>query len=131
VNQPVVAKRITAAREYFKKYRTPSGGWDIGNAGPLDTIVLPRAFPTAIVLMALAKIAPDDIQTDDLDGLRRDLEGDKSILSLSVGLLALRSVGGEAEDIATRITQRQMVNGSWENNPYSTAWATLALNGAL
>jgi hypothetical protein len=55
------SKRLIAALEYFRVNRTPSGGWDVGNAGALDTKIIPRAYPTSLVLMALARTSTQDI----------------------------------------------------------------------
>jgi len=123
--------RIRAAIEYFHKNRTPSGGWDVGNAGPLDTIVLPHAYQSALVLMALARVAIQGIQADDLSALRLDMQKDTSILSLSSGLVALKTLGENDQDINAYILGSQLENGSWNNNPFFTAWAIMALRGRI
>ncbi len=123
--------RISAALNYFRQYRTVDGGWNVGNAGPLDTIVIPRAYPTALVLMALDRIAQSEIQTIDLSALRQDLQRDSSILIQSSGLLALRTIGEDDEVLISNITEHQLPNGSWEDNPFFTAWAIMAFRGYL
>jgi hypothetical protein len=127
----LAAARISAALRYFRQYRTPNGGWDIGNAGPLDTIVLPRAYPTALVLMALDQVAQQEIQTVDLYALRQDLQRDPSMLAQSVGLLAMRTLGERDEALSSNITDHQQSDGSWDDNPFFTAWAIMALRGYL
>lgn len=127
----LTSTRITAARAYFRKYRTPSGGWDVGNAGPLDTIILPRAHPTALVLMALTRIAPDEIQTKDTEALRLDMQRDPSVLSLSCGLLAIRTLGESDDALHSHIKESQFPNGSWNDNPFFTGWAMMALRGYM
>lgn len=123
--------RISAALRYFRKYRTADGGWNIGNATPLDTIVLPRAYPTALVLLALARIARPEIQTNDLKALRQDMQRDPSILSQASGLLALRTLGEDDETLISNITEQRLQNGSWDDNPFFTAWAIMASRGYL
>jgi hypothetical protein len=128
---PLADFRISAALNYFQQYRTVDGGWNVGNAGPLDTIVIPRAYPTALVLMALDRIAQSEIQTIDLSALRQDLQRDPSILIQSSGLLALRTIGEDDEVLISNITEHQLPNGSWEDNPFFTAWAIMAFRGYL
>jgi hypothetical protein len=123
--------RISAALSYFRKNRTADGGWNLGNATPLDTIVLPRAYPTALVLLALARIAPLEIQTNDMYALRQDMQRDPSILLQSSGLLALRTLGEDDEAVISNITEHQLHNGSWDDNPFFTAWAIMACRGYL
>jgi len=123
--------RIGAAINYFRQYRTADGGWNIGNAGPLDTIVIPRAYPTALVLMALARIAQPEIKAIDLYALRQDLSRDPSILIQSSGLLALRTLREDDEALISNITEHQLPNGSWDDNPFFTAWAIMAFRGYL
>jgi hypothetical protein len=130
-NSQLAATRMNAALRYFRQYRTPSGGWNHGNAGPFETIVLPRAYQTALVLIALAQSAKQEIQTNDLSALRQDMRRDPSILAQSSGLLAIRILGGSDETSNALITERQRLNGSWEDNPFFTAWAIMALRGYL
>ena len=130
-DSPSVAPRLQAALSYFKKNRTPEGGWNIGNATPLDTTVLPRAFPTALVLIAMERIARQDIQSIDLTALQQDVKRDPSILVKSAGLLAIRSLGQLDETLNTYLTAHQLQDGSWDHNPFSSAWAGMALRGYL
>jgi hypothetical protein len=128
---PLSTARINATIEYFRQNRTPTGGWDIGNAGPLDTIISPRAYPTGLVLMTLARIAPKEIKDNDLAALRQDMQQDPSILSQSCGLLAIRLLRGSDPMIYENIKGSQLQNGSWNNNPFFTAWAMMALRGNI
>jgi Squalene-hopene cyclase N-terminal domain len=130
-NSPLASSRIKAAVEYFIKYRTPIGGWDIGNAGLLDTIVLPRAYPTSLVLMALNLVAPQVIINNDISALKRDMMFDQSVLLLSSGLLAIRSLGENPDEVETYIKDKQYPNGSWDNNPFFTGWAMMAIRGYM
>ncbi len=123
--------RIEAALEYFKQYRTPSGGWNVGNAGPLDTLVIPRVYPTALVLIALTHRSKEDIQPIDLSAVEQDLLRDEGMLAQAAGLLALRISGKDDVLLATRLIQHQLSDGSWEHNPFVTAWAVIGLRGYL
>jgi hypothetical protein len=127
----LASTRLKAALEYFKLNRTPSGGWDVGNASALDTIIIPRAYPTSLVLMALARTSPQDIKTIDISALQQDLLQDTSVLIQSAGLLAVRILGGRGENIISVLKELQLPNGSWDNNPYFTAWASIGLRGYL
>jgi hypothetical protein len=128
---PLASLRIDAAIKYFKNNRTPTGGWDIGNAGPLDTIVLPRAYPTSLVLMALDQVAAEEIRADDIMALQLDMRHDPSSLSLASGLLALKVLRREAAELEAQLVGNQKTNGSWDDNPFITGWAMLALRGYL
>jgi hypothetical protein len=130
-NSPTASSRIMAAVDYFIKYRTPIGGWDIGNAGPLDTNVLPRAYPTSLVLLALKLVAPQMIISNDLSALKQDMLLDQSVLLLSSGLLAIRSLGESADEVESYINNKQNPNGSWDNSPFFTGWAMMAIRGYL
>jgi hypothetical protein len=127
----LIQTRLAAAIRYFKQYRTPSGGWDQGNAGPLDTLVFPRAYQTSLVIMALAQAAPAEILPEDVSGLLLDIHKDQGILAQSAGLLALRMIGKNDDALYNLISQQQLPNGSWDNNPFFTAYASLALRGYL
>src|SRR4030042_3032835 len=109
----VASIRMSAAIEYFRQNRTPVGGWDIGNAGPYETIVLPHAYRTSLVLLALSQVNPNGIIPNDLSALRSEMKQDLSILSLSSGLLGLRTLGEDDKDGYAQITDNQLLHGSW------------------
>jgi hypothetical protein len=121
--------RIEAAIRYFRQYRTPSGGWDQGNAGPLDTLVFPRAYQTALVLLALGQAAPQEILPVDLAALEGAIAKDQGVLAIAAGLLALHSLGDERDALQKSLAQMHLSNGSWDNNIYFSAWASMALRG--
>lgn len=127
----LVKVRIEAAVRYFRQYRTPSGGWDQGNAGPLDSLVFPRAYQTALVLLALEGAAPQEILPIDLSALEEAIAKDQGVLALSAGLLALRTYGADQDELQKSLSQLQLSNGSWEDNNFFSAWACMALRGYL
>ncbi len=126
---PLAGARMQAARDYFERYRTPSGGWNVGNAGALDTIVFPRAYPTALVLLALAGVAPESIISSDLTALQQDLARDPSTLAQAAGLFALQAYGKNDNHLTGQLNSRQQPDGSWDHNLLFTAWAMIALRG--
>ena len=128
---PLVSARINAALEYFRHFRTPGGGWNVGNAGPLDTIIIPRAYPTSLVLMALALHSEQDIQLTDLAALQQDLLRDAGILAHASALLSMRILSKDGSSEMTYLSTSQLQDGSWEHNPFATAWAMIAKRGYL
>jgi hypothetical protein len=131
VDIPLAAARIKAALAYFERYRTSMGGWNVGNAGPLDTNVPARAYPTSLVLMALACVAQQDIQSNDFTALQQDLTTDPGILAQASGLAAMQILGRHDDNLASNLSKNQLPDGSWEHNPFATAWAMIGLRGYL
>jgi hypothetical protein len=127
-NSSTAKSRINTALQYFRKNRTPVGGWDCGNAGPLDTPV-PRAYITSLVLIALNRLSRQDIQPNDISTLQNIIQRDTSILAQSSGNLALQIIGKGDEKYLLRIAEQQQADGSWNGNPFFTAWAVMALRG--
>jgi Prenyltransferase and squalene oxidase repeat len=123
--------RINAAFDYFKQYRTPIGGWDMGNAGEYDSVILPRGYPTALVLLALARSAPDKILDEDITALQHAMNEDPSLLVQASGLLAFSVLGKKDESAQSALMQEQAPDGSWDSNPFFTAWAMMAVRGYL
>ncbi len=128
---PLAKARLNSALTYFDHYRTASGGWNVGNSGPLDTHDLPRAFPTAFVLLALASFSPASIQPIDLTALQQDMQDDSGMLAQAAGSLALRVLGEPDNLSLSTLSSGQLPDGSWEHNPFATALAMLALRGYL
>lgn len=131
IRPPFALTRINAALAYFRKYRTPSGGWDMGNASAIDNIIFPRSFQTALVLMALSRVAPQEIKPNDISVMREDLMRDQDVLFFSAGYLAIKTLGESDEMLLSYLKENQIKNGSWEDNPFFTAWAMMALRGYL
>jgi hypothetical protein len=128
---PLASLRIDAAHAYFKQNRTPIGGWSYGNASPLDTIVNPRAHQTATVLMALTRTNPQEVRKEDVSALKQSMREDQGVLSLAAGLTALHMLGEQDDESSVLLNAKQLPDGSWEQRPFSTAWAMLALRGFL
>ena len=81
--------------------------------------------------MALNLVAPQAIISNDISALKQDMMFDQSVLSLSSGLLAIRILGESADEVETYIKDKQNPNGSWDNNPFFTGWAMMAIRGYL
>jgi hypothetical protein len=127
-NSILAESRISTALQYFRIKRTSTGGWDSGYAGPLD-VAIPRGYITSLVLIALDRISPQDILPNDISTLQEIIKRDTSILTQSSGLLALKIIGKSDDKFALRISEEQRPDGSWNANPFHTAWAVMALRG--
>ena len=121
--------RISAALRYFRNNRCPAGGWDIGNFNPLDTIVLARSHPTALVILALSELAVGEITSQDVEALRTDMRSDRGALAQAIGALALRTLGEEYSESEARLAALQREDSSWNRNVYHTSLALLANRG--
>ena len=84
-----------------------------------------------MTLIALTHIAKDKIQTIDAIALQQALSRDPSILVQSSGVLALQTMGVDSKALISNIREHQLQNGSWDDNPFFTAWALMALRGYL
>jgi hypothetical protein len=97
----------------------------------LDEKVIPRAYPTSLVLLALAGFSPAEIRTEDISALKQDMENDSSILIQSSGLMAMQVLGEDTVQFVSNLKAKQLANGSWDNHPYFTAWAIIGIRGYL
>jgi hypothetical protein len=120
--------RRQAAIDYLLDRRCQPGGWNVGNPVMFSQSLPPRACPTAWVILALARSDPSAITARDLDALRADMRQDAGVLAGAWGLLALQAL--DADEPASRAALRtlQQNDGSWNQNPYHTATASLALD---
>lgn len=125
------AVRISEAMRYLVDRRCVAGGWNFGNPVMLGAQLPPRAHMTAVSLLALALLAPDQVERRDLDALRRQMNSESGSDALAWGLLALKSLNEPAEDHLARLAELQSEDGSWDQNPYHTAMAFLADGGRL
>lgn len=128
---PAISLRIDEAVRYLKDRRCTDGGWNVGNPVMLGASLPPRAEPTAWVLLALARLARDAIEPQDLAALRSCMQHDGGTLALAWGLLALRAIGEDDPRAEARLAASRDTTGGWNSNPYHTAVAMMAERGSL
>ncbi|MCX6032323.1 MAG: hypothetical protein NT169_23890 [Chloroflexi bacterium] len=124
-------ERLAEGARYLVDRRCHGGGWNFGNPVMLGGQLPPRAHPTAWALLALARVARDAIQPEDLAALRAEMRRDGGALALAWGLLALRVLGEDDAEATNRLSAQQRADGSWNGNPFHTAVALLAERGRL
>jgi len=124
-------ERVQEAILYIQDRRCPGGGWNVGNPVMFNSALPARVHTTALVLLALHKISPGRINSEDIGILRSEIHRDGGVLGLAWGLLALKTLG-EYDTLAEgRLAALQDKDGGWANNPYKTAAAIMALRGYL
>jgi len=126
-----IAARSAEAARFIADRRCQGGGWNFGNPVMLGGNLPPRAHPTAWALLALNRVAPDLIRSEDLAALRTEAGRDGGSSALALALLALRTLGEDDPALASRLAGRQAAGGGWDGNPYHTALALLAGRGRL
>jgi hypothetical protein len=122
---------IRGALRYIQDRRCQGGGWNMGNPFMFSKSLPARAHTTALVLLALGKLAPESIIPEDIKALRSDMQQDPGIQGLAWGLLALKTLKiNDTDTLAeSRLAALQDKDGGWGNNPYKTAIATMAFKG--
>jgi hypothetical protein len=126
-----IRARLDEAVTYLQDRRCRGGGWNVGNPVMFGKAYPPRAHPTAWVLLALARIAPQAIVPEDRVALLADMNTDGGALALAWGVLALTALGTGDTLMTTRLATLQAPNGGWNDNPYHTAAALMALQGGF
>jgi hypothetical protein len=86
-----------------------------------------RAHPTALAILALARLSADAILLADLESLHQEARRDGGALALGLAALALQAAGEDAGEELAGLAAQQQRDGSWGANPYHTAVALLAL----
>lgn len=127
----VVSLRVKHALTYLKQRRCPGGGWNVGNPVMFDVVLPGRAPQTALALLALLTADSNPYEEQDIKILLQDMFEDSSALGLGLGSLALRSLGIDHKEVATRIASLQLENGSWSNNNFFTGIVMMAERGTL
>jgi hypothetical protein len=123
--------RIKAALRYIQDQRCFEGGWNVGAPGTLNSALPARAHPTAWVLLALLHKTPKAFHSEDIHALRSEMHRDGGASALAWGLLALRTLKEDDKMGEARLTAMQGENGGWDDNPYITAVALMAMRGYL
>jgi hypothetical protein len=117
----------------FLRDRTCSGGgWNVGAPFNFGKQMSPTPHTTALALMALQAAGADradPIIKESLIAMRHMLDLRVSASTLAWGISALRVWQVDDASLCDRLLQMQSGDGDWENNPYATASALLALQG--
>ncbi len=129
-DQTSVHDRLAEAVRYLLDRRVPGGGWNVGNPVMFSSILPARAHPTAWSLLALNVLAPESILADDIQFLKAEMQRDGGAMGLAWGILALRATGRTDEQSINELVALQQSDGSWEQNPYVTSAALMALEGS-
>lgn len=124
------AARLSEAARYLVNRRCPGGGWNVGNPIMFGSYLPARALPTALGLMALAKIAPHAILEEDFAALQATALAEDSAMALAWAVWALAVNGKPVRDLLERLIAQQNQDGSWEANPFTTGIAWLAIQKA-
>lgn len=126
-----VAGRLSEAVRYLSDRRCEGGGWNIGNPVMFDLHLPARVTPSALALLALAEIAPNEILPGDIQALRNEMFQDGGVMALAWGLKTLHILGEEDAETRSALVSTQDTDGSWDGNPYLTAIALIALDGEV
>ena len=126
-----VTERLEEAVRYLQDRRCAGGGWNVGNPVMFDALLPARANPTAWALIALAEMAPEEILPADIQILRKEMFQDGGTMAFAWGLMALHMLGEGDAEARSALASLQNPDGSWEENPYLTAIAWIALEGGF
>jgi hypothetical protein len=124
---PAITARLAEGIRCLTDRRCPPGGWNVGSPVMLGAAMPPRPVPTAWAILALSGPARDAIRPEDIATLRSEMEQDNGTLALAWGLMALQRLNETDEEVRNRLAARQLEDGSWDEDPYHTAMASLAL----
>ena len=124
--------RVRQGVDYLANVACEGGGWNFGNPYMLDKALWPAEIETAAALLALQAAGEGSpVIAQGLARLEAMLDQSASPLNLAWGLLALGAYGRRHEAALARLVSAQAADGGWRANPFTTAVALLALNGAI
>ena len=106
------------------------GGWNVGAALNFGKQMPPTPYATVLALLALqvARVDRDDpVIAESLRALHHMLTPHVAASTLAWGIIALRAWQADHSSLRDRLLERQATDGGWENSPYATATALLAL----
>jgi hypothetical protein len=126
-----ITKRLKESFLYIQDRRCPGGGWNVGSPTMFNLALPARAYPTALVLLALTRSGLGNIQGNDISVLRSQMHRDGGVLALAWGFLALRTLGGDDVSAEDRLSILQGRNGGWADSPFKTAASVMAFKGYL
>lgn len=127
----LATSRLAEAARYLVNRRCPGGGWNVGNPVMFGSYLPARAQPSALGLMALHQLSRESVLESDIDVLQKEALREDLPLALGWACLALAFTGSGSEQLILRLIQKQDQNGSWDDNPFTTAIAWQAIREAV
>lgn len=124
---PRAGDRIRMAERMLFDRMCVGGGWNYGNSVVLGDALEPYPDTTAWALIALQRAGRRSDVRRSLGALRVLLEGNDSVLSLSLAMLALRLHGEDAVALGERLSRRLGVAAEGRETR-AVALAALALD---
>jgi hypothetical protein len=106
------------------------GGWNVGAPFNFGQQMPPTPHCTALTLLVLQAAGADrddPLIAESLVAMRQLLTPPVAAGSLAWGLIALRAWQTDDASLRDRLLQLQAADGGWEDSPYATASAVLAL----
>jgi len=128
---PEVEDRLAEAERYLTDRRCRGGGWNVGNPIMFSNPFPAPAEPAAGAILALLRFSPEAILPEDLPTLRYQADEEGGAGAVAWALLALRSAGADPGHLLDTLGTLQAADGSWNDNPYHTAVALMAMRGVL
>jgi hypothetical protein len=122
--------RVREGLAFLRDRVCPDGGWNVGAPFNFGKQMPSTLYHTVLTLLALrfggGKIE-DPMVTGGLEVTRELLTAEVAASSLAWGIIALRAWQADDASLREQLLKRQSEDGGWENSPYSTASALLAL----
>ncbi len=124
-------QRVTDALAYLEDRRCQGGGWNVGNPAMFSKPLPALVHPSAWVVIVLSRFMPEMLTSDDINTVRGLALSDNGPLGLALSLLALQETSEDVDTVRQRLLAMQSPDGGWENNPFATAMALMALQGSF
>ena len=125
---PAGIERVHEAERMLVDRCCLSGGWNYGNANMLGKELSPYVPTTALALLALRDKPELPAVVRSLDWLRRNQMRERSLMALSITLVAIRIFGGETAPLEEAIGDLLAAGGA-PANLATAALAAYALQG--
>jgi hypothetical protein len=122
-----VQTRLRDGVRLLRSRHLDAGGWNIGVIQMLGAIMPPRPVPTALAILTLALLEPQEIQAADYFVLQQQTDQDGGVLALSWTVMALRIAKQPSDVFAAQLESSQIEDGSWNRSMYQTSLALLSL----
>lgn len=122
--------RLLEGIAFLRDRMCQGGGWNVGAPFNFGQQMPPTPYHTTLILLALrsAGVDRDDpIITESLVAMRQILTSQVAASSLAWGIIASRAWQVDDTFLCGHLLERQSADGGWENSPYATAGALLAL----